>query len=183
MLSLFEGVIATPFSIHIIETILKIRKHFTNVFAALIFLLPLNTVAWNYTGHVVIAQIAYDNLNANTKRKVDYLSRLIYAQLPNNEIAQLDKQYPGASEFSKLAILPDVWRNWRLVTIFAKFRDLILLGTNGGRTSSYTTLKSSENIPSRYELDRCKKLSYDEFKLSAEKFGFIIHFSSSEKKL
>lgn len=87
-------------------------------------LIPNLTNAWNYTGHVLIAQIAYDNLNPEAKKKADELSLLIFNNLPESQQDKLNKQYSNASTFAKVAILPDVWRKWKVSTLFKKFNAL-----------------------------------------------------------
>ena len=89
----------------------------------LIFLIP-TSYAWNYTGHVLIAQIAYDQLSQEKKNKADALAETVFKQLPIVQQEKLDYQYPTASTFAKVAILPDVWRKWNLSTIFLKFHAL-----------------------------------------------------------
>ncbi len=74
--------------------------------------------AWNFTGHVVIAQIAYDNLNPIAKNKADTLAAAIFTQLPSRQQEKLNQRYPSASTFAKLTLMPDVWRKWQLGTVF-----------------------------------------------------------------
>ncbi len=74
--------------------------------------------AWSFNGHVIIAQIAYDNLTSATKQKADQLAAIIFIQLPLSQQEKLDQKYATASTFAKIAIMPDVWRKWKLQTIF-----------------------------------------------------------------
>lgn len=80
-----------------------------------------SAMAWNFTGHVVIAQIAYNNLETDNKNKVDFLANKIFFQLSKKQQQKLNNQYNNASTFAKLAVLPDYWRNWKVETIFKKF--------------------------------------------------------------
>lgn len=89
---------------------------FIIIFSLIIF--PLTTNAWNYTGHVIIAQIAYDNLTPPVKQKADILANIIYDHLYPTQQNMLDKYYGSASTFAKIAELPDVWRNDNLLQIF-----------------------------------------------------------------
>src|ERR1700733_3262176 len=92
------------------------------VMVLLVFCLyPLSASAWNYIGHVVIAQVAYDHLNPVAKHKADNLATLIFNQLPTWEQDKLDRNFSDASTFAKVAMLPDTWRKWRLATIFSDF--------------------------------------------------------------
>ena len=69
----------------------------------------------------MIAQVAYDNLSPPAKQKANRLASLIWHQLPYAEQMKLDKHYPTATTFAKIAMLPDTWRKWHLQTIFRDF--------------------------------------------------------------
>ncbi len=77
--------------------------------------------AWNYVGHVLIAQIAYDQLSADKKIKVDTLATRIFNLLPPSQQMRLNNRYPNTSTFAKVALLPDVWRRWHIGTLLTKF--------------------------------------------------------------
>lgn len=64
----------------------------------LLVLLPLCSYSWNALGHMVIAQIAYDQLNPNVKTKVDKM------------IADLSKEYPYNTSFYQLGPWADYLR-------------------------------------------------------------------------
>lgn len=100
------------------------KKIVANLTSVLILIVPFQSHGWNYTGHVVIAQIAYDQLNSIKKEKADDLANLIIAQLPENQKEKLNKSFNNASSFAKVAALPDVWRKWNLSTLFLKFHAL-----------------------------------------------------------
>jgi len=88
-------------------------------------LLPLVSFGWNYQGHVVIAQLAYDNLGKSQQKKVNVLATRIFSQLPQKEQDKLNRCYPTASTFAKIAMLPDEIRSWHLNTVFKKFHGMI----------------------------------------------------------
>jgi hypothetical protein len=98
------------------------RRYFSVVicFCATLFL-PLEASSFSFTGHVIIAEVAYDNLSQPAKQKADRLASLIWNQLPLAEQMKLDKHYPTATTFAKIALLPDTWRKWHLQTIFRDF--------------------------------------------------------------
>lgn len=50
--------------------------------SALLLLLPPAAWAWSYRGHVLIAQIAYDNLTPPEQAKANALTLFIFSQLP-----------------------------------------------------------------------------------------------------
>jgi hypothetical protein len=77
--------------------------------------------AWNFKAHVVIAEIAYQNLTPEKKKVIDNLAEQIFKKLPKNEQKMLSKNYPEVSTFAKLSILPDQIRNWHLKTVFNKY--------------------------------------------------------------
>lgn len=86
-----------------------------------ITLLPTASFAWDFTGHVVIAQMAYNNLTLPEKQQAQQLAEIIFNQLPAAEQAKLNRQFSNASIFAKVAMLPDTWRTWKLKTIFTDF--------------------------------------------------------------
>ncbi len=94
-------------------------------FIVLVMLLCLSfsstVFAWNYVGHVLIAQIAYDQLSSDKKIKVDILATRIFNLLPPSQQVRLNDRYPNTSTFAKVALLPDVWRRWHVGTLFTKF--------------------------------------------------------------
>lgn len=98
----------------------KMLKKYIFKFIIILFLIifPFATYAWNYTGHVIIAQIAYDNLTPSAKQKADILANIIYNNLSSYQQNMLNKYYGSASTFAKIAELPDVWRNDNLLQIF-----------------------------------------------------------------
>lgn len=77
--------------------------------------------AWNFKGHVVIAEIAYVNLLPDTKKKVDELADMIFYQLPYKKQNELNTQYKNVSHFAKLAGIPDSWRKLELRQLFRNF--------------------------------------------------------------
>jgi hypothetical protein len=96
-----------------------IKKLFNQLIIFLIFTTtPLIANAWNYVGHVIIAQIAYNNLTPKAKQKADTLANIIYNNLPLYQQNILDKNFYNAATFAKIAELPDVWRNNNLLEIF-----------------------------------------------------------------
>lgn len=90
------------------------------VIVFLLFLFPTISFAWTYTAHVLIAQIAYNNLTPAAKQKAEKLAQDIYVKLPLRQQEQLDTRYATANIFAKVAMLPDVWRKWRLETVFER---------------------------------------------------------------
>ena len=74
------------------------------VLSFLISFLPLNTYAWNAMGHMVIANIAYEQLKPEVREKVDQL------------VGNLNKEYPEMSSFLHLAIWPDSIRAQHIET-------------------------------------------------------------------
>lgn len=111
---------------------------------------PLVSSAWTYTGHVVIAQIAYDNLTPTAKLKADSLANIIYNDLPDYQKEKLDNYYPDTPVFAKIAELPDVWRKDNLGTIFSDNNSLpplklLLYSVVPTRTMHFINLPYPEN--------------------------------------
>jgi len=77
--------------------------------------------AWGFKGHVLVAQIAYNNLTPTAQNKVNRLSTIIFQRLSERWQERLNRNYNDVSNFAKIAVLPDNWRNWKLGTIFQHF--------------------------------------------------------------
>ena len=67
-------------------------------------LLPVNAYSWNAMGHMVIANIAYEQLKPDVREKVDQL------------VVNLNKEYPDMSSFLNLAYWPDEIRSQQIET-------------------------------------------------------------------
>lgn len=63
---------------------------------------PNPLLAWNAVGHMVIAYIAYQELNPAAKIKTDYL------------VSQLNREYPNIKSFMQLAYWPDALRSQQI---------------------------------------------------------------------
>lgn len=68
----------------------------------LILLMPYVTYAWNSVGHMVVANIAYQQLNPSVKSKVDRL------------IKYFEQEYPDINSFEQLAAWPDAIRSQKI---------------------------------------------------------------------
>lgn len=68
------------------------------------FVLPLTTFAWNALGHMVVANIAYQHLNATSQQKVDAL------------INYLHQEYPEINSYIEAAVWPDAIRSQKIET-------------------------------------------------------------------
>lgn len=75
----------------------------------LLALLPQAANAWNYQGHVTVAEIAYQNLSETARTHVDILAAKAYRSMPQDIKDKMDS-FEGASQFSKLAMVPDLIR-------------------------------------------------------------------------
>ncbi|MDR3492294.1 MAG: S1/P1 nuclease [Gammaproteobacteria bacterium] len=65
-------------------------------------LLSFNSYSWNAVGHMVVANIAYQNLQPAVRTKVDAM------------VADLNKEYPYITHFSQLGPWPDALRSQRI---------------------------------------------------------------------
>ena len=72
-----------------------------------LFSLPAN--AWNFTGHVVIGEIAYQNLTPAARKQVDFLTDTAYIALPSKIQRVMDSNH-NVSAFAELSIVPDMIR-------------------------------------------------------------------------
>lgn len=73
----------------------KLRQIFYCFF---LLLISLTSHAWNALGHMVVAQIAYQQLQADVREKVDYLSLCF------------NREYPEMTSYLDLAYWPDTLR-------------------------------------------------------------------------
>lgn len=68
----------------------------------LLFNVTFSTYAWNATGHMVVANIAYQNLKPNVQKKVD------------NLVTFLHKEYPDMTSFLQISHWPDAIRSQKI---------------------------------------------------------------------
>jgi hypothetical protein len=94
------------------------------LYGLLLLICPLLAYGWGFNGHMIVAQIAYDNLTPMAKIDVDALSGVMWNHLTTKEQAQLSKD-PKISTFVKLAELGDIWRLEHLGTIFVTHKAVI----------------------------------------------------------
>lgn len=71
---------------------------------SLTLLLPLQSSAWNQLGHMIVANIAYQNLTQSARDKVDHLVPYLHAE------------YPDMGTFPVIATWPDALRGQRIET-------------------------------------------------------------------
>lgn len=81
-----------------------LQRLFFFTLAFLFSLSPISSYAWNAMGHMVIANIAYEQLKPEVRAKVDGL------------VSNLNKEYPDMSTFLHLAYWPDAIRSQRIET-------------------------------------------------------------------
>ncbi|VVC76570.1 hypothetical protein AQUSIP_18860 [Aquicella siphonis] len=82
---------------------MKTLGRFLSLFC-LMFLLPAVSFAWNALGHMVIAEIAYQNLKPDVREKVDAL------------VENLHQQYPEMKSFANISYWPDALRGQKIET-------------------------------------------------------------------
>jgi hypothetical protein len=92
-------------------------------------LLPNVAHAWNYQGHVTVAQIAYQNLDTAARTQVDVLAAKAYQSMPK-DIQQKMDSFEGASQFAKLAMVPDLIRKIPAEDIWAQMGETIPASLN-----------------------------------------------------
>jgi len=87
----------------------------------ILLLSSFTAFAWNLKGHVLIAQIAYENLNPHVQAEVEDLAGRVFDQLPRHEQRFMNRQFGDVSDFAKVAALPDGWRSLPLKKIYREF--------------------------------------------------------------
>ena len=96
----------------------KINWNFTFIFLILLF--PLSVFSWGFQGHVLVGEIAYENLTPHVKLIIDRDAAALFSQLPASQQSELNSKYQNVSVFAKTLVLADIWRNWQLHTVFEK---------------------------------------------------------------
>ncbi|MFD2177468.1 S1/P1 nuclease [Veronia pacifica] len=89
-----------------------------------------SAIAWNYQGHVTIAQIAYQNLDKDVQKKVDALATKAYNSMPDHILEKMES-VQGASKFARLAMVPDLIRNMPAKDVWLLMGERIPESVNG----------------------------------------------------
>lgn len=107
----------------------------------LIFMLGFATTSygWCQEGHILIAQIAYDQLSVDKQKKADALAQNIFQMLSEKQKSELTSKYPTTVTFAKLAALPDQWNMSNIETIFLRFNALVPMSLLSSRGESPAT--------------------------------------------
>lgn len=79
-------------------------------------------LAWNANGHLLISELAYEQLTPIAQKKVNQLSETLFKQLPFATQYQLNEKYPNLSKFAQLSILPDQFRKQSLKSLFEQYQ-------------------------------------------------------------
>jgi len=64
---------------------------------------------WWSKGHVAETQLAFDLMDAFGRNYIGNITKPVYAQLSSDLKESLEKQYPNANEYARMALLPDIW--------------------------------------------------------------------------
>lgn len=81
-----------------------LRFIFTRLIASSLFFVSFSLFAWNATGHMVIAEIAYSQLTPAARKNAD------------NLLATFQKEYPDVKSFQELAAWPDTLHSQKIET-------------------------------------------------------------------
>ncbi|MGF1723934.1 S1/P1 nuclease [Photobacterium nomapromontoriensis] len=85
--------------------------------------------AWNFQGHVIVAEIAYQNLTPKVREKVDALSAKAYQVMPKKTQRMMGR-YDGVSQFARLAIVPDMIRKQPAQRVWKEIGETMPLSLN-----------------------------------------------------
>lgn len=119
------------------------------LFFLLIF--SFGALSWNLKGHVLVAQMAYENLNPTVRFQVNQLAKRVFSQLPYQQQRFMNRQFGDVSTFAKVASLPDGWRSLPLEKVYRKFNaplDNVLSPFAEDNTSSWHFINKA--YPHRY---------------------------------
>jgi len=75
----------------------------SRAFAAILLLIFTNTYAWNDTGHMLVASIAYTKLKPDVRTKIDRL------------VKSLREEYPAINSMAQMAVWPDQLRAQHII--------------------------------------------------------------------
>lgn len=98
-----------------------------------------NIFAWNFNGHQLIAEFAYQELKDSDKNKLDKLLYNFISNLSSNEKKIIKKQKYNISTLAKTSILPDIWKKYNFYDLINKLGiDSKLLIKNINDQKTYT---------------------------------------------
>lgn len=103
---------------------LSLSGFLSPLFSVLLLLLPVTSYSWNATGHMVVADIAYQQLSPVARSKVDVL------------IGTLNKEYPNVGSMMNMAAWPDSIRGQR-IEIFTHWHYINLPYSSDGTIPKY----------------------------------------------
>lgn len=114
-----------------------------------------NIMAWSFSGHEAISEIAYQDLSTDSQEKLDAILDKLIIVLPADSKALFKKQPAGLSKLAKLSIMPDYWKRMKFnqITDNLDIHDSNLLyNLNGLDTANwhYTDKLASFNYSNNY---------------------------------
>lgn len=91
---------------------------FKRVFFLGLFLVT-QASAWNYGAHVLVGQIAFDQLSPRVQEKLGEPVKALWAHLPEESVAEMNKFYPDPqiSLFAKTLVLAD---QFKMLAVFKR---------------------------------------------------------------
>lgn len=78
--------------------------------------------SWNTDGHILIVDLAVDNLNAEQTRNFERISRRLENTFSTEDRLFLLRNYDSSSDLAKIAAFPDRVRNQSLKEVFANWQ-------------------------------------------------------------
>lgn len=126
-----------------------------------IFFIPSNLFAWNFIGHEIIAQIAYDNLKPAARRQVNYL------------VKQLSKEHSQYKTFVMIAPWADTLRNDDVTA----FDDWHFINMSFSPDGSPAIPLNKENVA--WAIQQCIQVLQSSHASTLEKalfLRFLVHF-------
>lgn len=87
------------------------NNHLRYLCYTLICIISSLSYGWNYAGHELISEIAYQDLDQDQQKKLNKILDALIVSLPIED-KKIYKQQPyGLSKLAKLSIMPDFWKN------------------------------------------------------------------------
>ena len=86
-----------------------------------LMLLAFVASAWNMDGHVIITDMAQDELSSSVNQKINALTQPIFLSLPKKDQRFLNRAFANAPTLAKMSVLPDWWKKKPIGELFSQF--------------------------------------------------------------
>lgn len=100
----------------------KVMSRFRLFLLSSIFVLFSPTsLAWNTYGHLLVVELALDEIAPQKKRELDALAYSLVRQMESQKRLYLMRTFEGTSSVAHLATFPDEWRDLKLQELYDEY--------------------------------------------------------------